>query len=231
MLEIESGVEAIKSRGLRVIRAVIPKSSTLIGTNASETNFRQKYKAAIVAVHRDGRSVSNKLSQARFAVGDTVILQVSDDSPLLIPPPKDFYRKLTKEGKRPSSLSRLRTRISSFGNLSEAGSAKSENFSDEESVKTSKTGTRIVDEESTSMFLAKNEDKADNDMEDASGEGSSQKNEVSHEIVSFYSITFGVELINHFHRLHVKQRGYTISRRLGKTYLYRFNEILVMVRM
>jgi hypothetical protein len=176
MLEIESGVEAIKSRGLRVIRAVIPKSSTLIGTNASETNFRLKYKAAIVAVHRDGKSVSNKLAQARFAVGDTVVLQVSDDSPLLIPPPKDFYRKFTKEGKRSSSLSRyVRTRISSYGNLSEAGSVKSENYSDEDSVKTSKKGTRIVDEESTSIFLAKPGDKVDDDIDDASGEESSQK--------------------------------------------------------
>lgn len=176
MLEIESGVEAIKSRGLRVIRAVIPKSSTLIGTNASETNFRLKYKAAIVAVHRDGKSVSNKLAQARFAVGDTVVLQVSDDSPLLIPPPKDFYRKFTKEGKRSSSLSRyVRTRISSYGNLSEAGSVKSENYSDEDSVKASKKGTRIVDEESTSIFLAKPGDKVDDDIDDASGEESSQK--------------------------------------------------------
>lgn len=180
MLEVESGVEAIKSRGLRVIRAVIPKSSTLIGTNASETNFRLKYKAAIVAVHRDGKSVSNKLSQARFAVGDTVVLQVSDDSPLLIPPPKDFYRKWTKEGKRPSSLSRyVRTRIGSFGNLLEAGSVKSDNFSDEESVKTSKKGTSILDEESASIVLVQDEGKVDNNVEDASCEESSQKIEVS----------------------------------------------------
>jgi len=187
MLEIESGVEAIKSRGLRVIRAVIPNSSTLIGTNASETNFRLKYKAAIVAVQRDGKSVSNKLSQARFAAGDTVVLQASDDSPLLIPPPKDFYRKLTKEGKRPSSLSRLRTRISSFGNLSEAGSVKSE-ISDEESAKTSKTGTRIVDQESTSMSLANNEEKADIDVEDASDEGSSQKIETACETERIHNL-------------------------------------------
>jgi hypothetical protein len=120
MLEVESGVEAIKSRGLRVIRAVIPKVSKLVGTNASETNFRQKYKAAIVAVQRGGKSVSNKLSQARFEIGDLLILQVSDDSPLLIPPPKDLYRQMAKGKKRFSSLSRFKKRISSFGSLSDA---------------------------------------------------------------------------------------------------------------
>lgn len=114
MLEVESGVEAVKSRGLRVIRASIPQKSKLIGTTAAETNFRKKYKAAIVAVQRDGKSVSNKLSQARFEVGDVLVLQVSDDSPLLVRPPDDFYRSGNKKGskKRSSSLSRLRKRFS-----------------------------------------------------------------------------------------------------------------------
>lgn len=180
MLEIESGVEAIKSRGLRVIRAVIPKTSTLIGTNASETNFRLKYKAAIVAVQREGKSVTNKLSQARFAAGDTVVLQVSDDSPLLVPPPKDFYKKMTKEGKRPFSLSSyVRRRINSFGNLSEAGSAKSDNYSDEESVRAPKKKTKILEDESSSSFLAKNDENVESDVEEASAEDSSQKVETA----------------------------------------------------
>lgn len=120
MLEVESGVEAVKSRGLRVIRASIPQKSKLIGTTAAETNFRKKYKAAIVAVQRDGKSVSNKLSQARFQVGDVLVLQVSDDSPLLVRPPDDFYRGGNKKcsKKRSSSLSRLRKRFSGKDNAS-----------------------------------------------------------------------------------------------------------------
>ena len=185
MLEIESGVEAIKSRGLRVIRAVIPKTSTLIGSNAAETNFRVKYKAAIVAVHRDGKSVSNKLSQARFAVGDTVILQVSDDSPLLMPPPEDFYRKLTKEGKRTSSLSNfVRKRISSFGNLSDAGSVKSGNISDEESVQNSKKLNHLLGVGSKSILMENSHDYIDSDVENALAGDLSQRIEVSNQNVS-----------------------------------------------
>lgn len=135
MLEVESGVEAVKSRGLRVIRASIPQKSKLIGTTAAETNFRKKYKAAIVAAQRDGKSVSNKLSQARFQVGDVLVLQVSDDSPLLVRPPDDFYRSGNKKGskKRSSSLSRLRKRFSG-----------KEKASDDKNVDT-------VDEENQSM--------------------------------------------------------------------------------
>ncbi len=133
MLEVESGVEAIKQKGVRVIRAVIPKRSTLDGTNASETNFRQKYKAAIIAVQRNGKSAAEKLSQTKFQVGDILVLQVSDDSPLLVRPPRDFYRK--QGAKKSSSLVKfVRKRISSFGSLSDLGSQKSDTNDDESSV-------------------------------------------------------------------------------------------------
>lgn len=130
MLEVESGVEAIKQKGVRVIRAVITKQSTLVNTNASETNFRQKYKAAIIAVQRDGKSTAEKLSKTRFQVGDILVLQVSDDSPLLVRPPKDFYKKAMK--KSSSLVKFVRKRISSFGSLSDLGSQKSDNASDDE---------------------------------------------------------------------------------------------------
>ncbi len=133
MLEVESGVEAIKQKGVRVIRAVIPKRSTLDGTNASETNFRQKYKAAIIAVQRNGKSTAEKLSKTKFQVGDILVLQVSDDSPLLVRPPRDFYRK--QAVKKSSSLVKfVRKRISSFGSLSDLGSQKSDVSDDETSV-------------------------------------------------------------------------------------------------
>ena len=174
MLEVETGVEAIKSRGLRVIRAVIPSTSKLIGTTASETNFRQAYKAAIVAVQRGKQSVSNKLSQARFEVGDLVVLQASDDSPLLIPPPKDFYRNISKGDKKSSSLSRFRKRISSFGSLSDAASVKSENESDTESPGKL---SRAADEESQTSANAI--DEADAQSVTSSVGEASQKSEVS----------------------------------------------------
>lgn len=90
-MENDNGSQAVKKRGLRVIRAVITKTSTLIGKNAAEVDFRTTYKAAIVAVQKGGRNVT--LSGVVFGSGDVLVLQASDESPLLKPPPTDFYKR------------------------------------------------------------------------------------------------------------------------------------------
>lgn len=122
MLEVNTGIEAVKRKGIRVIRSTIPKGSQLIGSNASEINFREKYKAAIVAVQRDGKAVTEKLSQIRFTLGDILVLQVSDDSPLLVKPPKDFYRKSVDVGKFAKFF--VKKRFGSFGSISDVNSSE-----------------------------------------------------------------------------------------------------------
>lgn len=131
MLEVESGVEAIKQKGVRIIRAFIPKGSSLIGTCVSGTNFRLKYKAAIIAVQRNGKSPSDRLSTIMFEISDILVLQVSDDSPLLIRPPTNFYKKAQKSG--PSLVKFVKKRISSFGSLTDLISQKSDHISEEDS--------------------------------------------------------------------------------------------------
>ncbi len=86
ILEDHGGVEVLKKRGLRVLRARITKQSRLIGRTAEETKFRETYKAAIVAVQQGGKNVVQPLSSLKFNAGDTLVLQVSDDSLLLSPP-------------------------------------------------------------------------------------------------------------------------------------------------
>lgn len=93
LLETDTGVQAIKTRGLKVIRAVVTKSSRLVGSTVVETNFRETYKAAIVAVQKGGKSTNKLLSSIRFDTGDVLVLQAGDDSPLLTRPPEDFYRR------------------------------------------------------------------------------------------------------------------------------------------
>mmetsp|Transcript_27097 Transcript_27097/g.40742 ORF Transcript_27097/g.40742 Transcript_27097/m.40742 type:complete len:1257 (+) Transcript_27097:197-3967(+) len=143
MLEINSGIEAIKHRGIRIVRAIVPKKSSLVGVTALDINFREQYKCAIIAVQRDGKSPSEKLSQIRFAVGDVLVLQVNDDSPLLIEPPKDFYKKKGNKGmtasKSNNSLSRfVRKRFGSFSSLdSSQGSEEGTSTSDRENKKMS----------------------------------------------------------------------------------------------
>lgn len=131
MLEINSGVEVLKSKGVRVIRAIVPKSSMLIGVTASDVNFREKYKCAIIAMQRDGASPPQKLSQTKFAVGDVLVLQTNDDSPLLVPPPKDFYKNRGSKGMTTSrsnnSLARfVRNKFGSFGSVESLTSKENE---------------------------------------------------------------------------------------------------------
>lgn len=122
MLEINSGVEALKSRGIRVIRAIVPKHSSLVGVTASDINFRDKYKCAIIAIQREGSSPAGRLAQTKFAIGDVLVLQTNDDSPLLIPPPKDFYKSKGSKGMSRStsnsSITRfVKKRFGSFSSL------------------------------------------------------------------------------------------------------------------
>jgi len=128
MLEDGSGLEAIKHRGLRVVRAVVTKQSNLVGLNAAEANFREKYKAAIVAVQRGGQSSTEKLSLIQFQANDMLILQANDNSPLLLRPPEEFYKTQKRtRSTSPAALSRfIKKKFGSFGSQSDLLSIKSD---------------------------------------------------------------------------------------------------------
>ncbi len=183
MLEVESGVEAIKQKGVRIIRAFIPKGSSLIGTCVSGTNFRLKYKAAIIAVQRNGKSPSDRLSTIMFEVSDILVLQVSDDSPLLIRPPANFYKKAQKSG--PSLVKFVKKRISSFGGLKDLVSQKSDNVSDEGSsisgIESIAKDSKVKDNGSVSdrSRTSHADGGANIDSEDDISLGSASQNEVS----------------------------------------------------
>jgi TrkA-C domain len=99
LLERDTGIQAVKQRGLQVLRVRVTAVSRLVGKTAADSNFRDTYKAAIVAMQRGGKNVNQALSTAVFQPQDILILQVSDDSPLLRvkPPTEDFYKKLAEE--------------------------------------------------------------------------------------------------------------------------------------
>lgn len=55
--------------------AVISDASPLIGKTVRDADFRARYNAAIVAVHRGGQRVTNKIGDIRLRSGDTLLLQ------------------------------------------------------------------------------------------------------------------------------------------------------------
>ena len=101
LLEKDSGVAALKRRGLRVVRAVVVPGGRLVGSTAAAVDFRRTYKAAIVAIQKEGSSkenVNDSIATAALEVGDALVLQVEDDSPLLEVPPEHFYDNLVPTG-------------------------------------------------------------------------------------------------------------------------------------
>ena len=55
--------------------AVLSRSSPLIGTTIKAANFRRRYNAAVVAVHRSGERLTSKIGEIQLEPGDTLLLQ------------------------------------------------------------------------------------------------------------------------------------------------------------
>ena len=158
LLESESGIQAVKQRGLRVVRTRVIKGSKLIGCTASQVDFRAIYRAAIVAVQQNGKNTVVPLEQVVFSVGDILVLQASDDSPLLKKAPEGFYKLLaeatresgTKDNKANTFQTMLNVLVPgkrSSNDLQSLGtSGKKQSSTDLQSVGTSEKKQKAVDD-------------------------------------------------------------------------------------
>lgn len=68
--------DLIPGGALEIVEAVIPANSSLAGRTVKEADFRQRYKAAIVAIHRNGEKVRGKIGNMRLQAGDLLLLSV-----------------------------------------------------------------------------------------------------------------------------------------------------------
>ena len=75
----------------RLTEAVLSRTSPLIGRSVREANFRQRYNAAIVAVHRNGERLTNKIGSIRLEPGDTLLLQTHAEFVEAYRNSRDFY--------------------------------------------------------------------------------------------------------------------------------------------
>jgi di/tricarboxylate transporter len=57
-----------------VVEVVIGRESPLLGQTPKEVGFRERYQAAIVAIHREGQPLVAKLGQVKLRTGDTLLL-------------------------------------------------------------------------------------------------------------------------------------------------------------
>ena len=97
MIDANSGLQLsqvgmfVKKPHTEVLEIVISHNSTLISKTVKETNFRGKYDAAIIAIHRNGEKVSGKIGAVRLNAGDVLLLLVGDDFNSLSSETLDFY--------------------------------------------------------------------------------------------------------------------------------------------
>lgn len=54
--------------------AIIPAGSELIGRRIKDSDFRRRFNASIIAIHRDGKQVSGKVGEMKLSGGDFLLL-------------------------------------------------------------------------------------------------------------------------------------------------------------
>lgn len=60
------------------VEAVIPANSELIGVRIRDSDFRKKFNASIIAIHRNGKRVPGKVGEMNLAGGDFLLLLAGD---------------------------------------------------------------------------------------------------------------------------------------------------------
>jgi di/tricarboxylate transporter len=84
-------VSPARQLGRRLCEAVISPSSPLVGDAVRDADFRALYDAAIVAVHRNGARLTNKVGDIRLRAGDTLLLQTGAQFTKSFRNKPDFY--------------------------------------------------------------------------------------------------------------------------------------------
>lgn len=80
---------------------VISRTSPLIGRTVKDVSFRQLYGAAVVAVHRNGLRLTNKIGNIVLEPGDTLLLQTRNEFVPRYRNSRDFYLVSSVEGAEP----------------------------------------------------------------------------------------------------------------------------------
>ncbi|QXD31281.1 SLC13 family permease [Candidatus Pelagisphaera phototrophica] len=81
-LEIEEklGLEQIAAHEGMMVEAILGPNSDVLGKTIEEVNFRQHYRMVVLAVHRRGKNLREKIASLRLEFGDTLLLLGTDNS-------------------------------------------------------------------------------------------------------------------------------------------------------
>lgn len=78
-LALPSDCHFALSEKIEVVEALIPVNSSLVGKKVRETDFRARFDAAIIAIHRDGERLKGKIGEMVLKPGDLLLLLAGKD--------------------------------------------------------------------------------------------------------------------------------------------------------
>ena len=78
--EIGLGLETIAAHEGSIVEGIIGPKSRIIGQKLRDLNFRQRYRMIVLALHRRGINLRDKLSELNLAFGDTLLMMGTDSA-------------------------------------------------------------------------------------------------------------------------------------------------------
>ncbi len=80
-----------KKKQTQVVEIVVSHKSNLIGKKILEENFRGKYDATVLAVHRNGENLTGQIANVELRAGDALLLMVGNQFQEIAKSTNDFY--------------------------------------------------------------------------------------------------------------------------------------------
>ncbi len=78
--DLQLGLEQIAAHEGSLVEAIVTPQSTLVGQTARDGNFRQKFRMVVVALHRKGRNVRNRIETLPIEPGDVLLMMGTDQA-------------------------------------------------------------------------------------------------------------------------------------------------------
>ncbi len=69
----------LQTEDLRLVQALVAPGSDLIGRTLKDVDFRNRYKALVLAIQRRGETIQEKLNTVSFRLGDALLIQAHEE--------------------------------------------------------------------------------------------------------------------------------------------------------
>lgn len=87
----EVSIESLQTEDAKLVEAVVSHNSTIIHQKIKHSNFRGKYDASIISVHRKNENMNKNIGEIRLKPGDVLLLLAGNDFEFNAYNNDDFY--------------------------------------------------------------------------------------------------------------------------------------------